>query len=108
MVLMKIRNLAAIALLGLTLPLVGQSAPSPVQAKPAVQTQAVPELTTTEKLAVKSLQDEFSELSAMQVQASKDLTDFQNEVSANHPGYIFDVLTLKLKAAPKDESKDKK
>jgi hypothetical protein len=74
-------NKITIALLGLALPVMGQSAPAKTD---------TPTLTKTELLAVTTLQQEFSTLQKAQAQAGKDLQEFQTEVAVAHPGYFFD------------------
>lgn len=74
---------------------------------PAQTPAPKPQLTSTEKLALRTLQTEFATLQKEQAQVVKDLQEFQKEVEATHPGYVFDPEdeTLAVKPAPKAEVK---
>lgn len=73
---------------------------------PAQTPAPKPQLTSTEKLALKTIQTEFAELQKEQAQVVKDLQEFQKEVEATHPGYVFDPTdgTLAVKPEPKKDT----
>lgn len=86
--------------LALALPLMAQTKP--------VSASATPELTKVEKLALNSLQQEFSDLQKFQQKVSQDLRDFEESVEATHPGYTFNPQSGTLVTKPTTKTEKSK